>query len=109
MATFGFAGSMLHVLNHAIFKELMFFGAGSVYTQTHTKDMESLGGLIKKMPYTGLMFVLGSVAICGLPPFNVFISEILIYAGMLLGIPASEINLFFPSNNEAKMQHLALV
>ena len=72
----------------------MFFGAGSVYAQTHTKDMESLGGLIKKMPYTGLMFVLGSVAICGLPPFNGFISEILIYAGMLLGIPASEINLF---------------
>ena len=94
VATFGFAGGILHVLNHSIFKELMFFTAGSTYLKTHTRNMESLGGLIKKMPYTGLMFILGSVAIAGLPPFNGFISEILIYAGMLLGIPSSEINLF---------------
>lgn len=94
VTTFGFAGALLHVLNHSIFKELMFMTAGSTYIKTHTRNMESLGGLIKKMPYTGLLFIIGSVAICGLPPFNGFISEILIYAGMLLGIPASEINLF---------------
>lgn len=94
VAIFGFAGGLLHVLNHSIFKELMFFAAGSVYLKSHTRNIESLGGLIKKMPYTGLMFILGSVAICGLPPFNGFISEILIYAAMLLGVPASEINLF---------------
>ena len=94
VATFGFAGGFLHILNHSIFNELMFFAAGSTYLKTHTRNMESLGGLIKSMPYTCLMFILGSVAICGLPPFNGFISEILIYAGMLLGIPASEINLF---------------
>ncbi len=94
VATLGFAGGVLHILNHSIFKCLMFFSAGSVYLKTHTRNMESLGGLIKRMPYTGLMFILGSVAIAGLPPFNGFVSEVLIYAGMLLGIPASEINLF---------------
>ena len=94
VATLGFAGGILHILNHSIFKELMFFAAGSVYLKTHTRNMESLGGLMKKMPYTGFMFIIGSVAIAGLPPFNGFISEVLIYAGMLLGIPASEINLF---------------
>lgn len=94
IAIFGFAGGLLHLLNHSIFKELMFFTAGSTYLKTHTRNLESLGGLIKKMPYTGLMFILGSVAIAGLPPFNGFVGEILIYAGMLLGIPSSEINLF---------------
>lgn len=94
MAILGLSGCFLHVLNHSIFKELMFFASGSVYLKTHTRNMEKLGGLIKKMPVTAFMFILGSVAICGLPPFNGFISEVLIYAGMLLGIPASEINLF---------------
>ena len=56
--------------------------------------MELLGGLMKKMPYTGLLFIVGSIAICGLPPFNGFIGEFLIYAGMIMGIPASEISLF---------------
>ena len=94
VAAFGFAGGILHVLNHSIFKELLFFAAGSTYLKTHTRNIEQLGGLIKKMPYTGLMFIIGSVAICGLPPFNGFISEFLIYAGMLIGIPASDIGLF---------------
>lgn len=94
IATFGFTGGIMHILNHSIFKELMFFAAGSTYLKSHTRNMEHLGGLIKKMPYTGLFFILGSVAICGLPPFNGFVSEILLYAGMLLGIPASEISLF---------------
>ena len=90
----GFAGGILHILNHSIFKELMFFAAGSVYLKTHTRNMELLGGLMKKMPYTGLLFIVGSIAICGLPPFNGFIGEFLIYAGMIMGIPASEISLF---------------
>ena len=85
---------ILHILNHSIFKELMFFAAGSVYLKTHTRNMELLGGLMKKMPYTGLLFIVGSIAICGLPPFNGFIGEFLIYAGMIMGIPASEISLF---------------
>ncbi len=90
----GFAGGILHILNHSIFKELLFFAAGSVYLKSHTRNIEQLGGLIKKMPYTALLFIVGSVAICGLPPFNGFISEFLIYAGMIKGVPASEINLF---------------
>lgn len=94
VAILGFSGGLLHVINHSFFKELLFFAAGSVYLKTHTRNMEHLGGLIKKMPYTGLLFIIASVAIAGLPPLNGFISEILIYAGMLMGIPASEINLF---------------
>ena len=94
VATLGFAGGIMHIINHSIFKELLFFASGNIYLKTHTRNIEQLGGLIKKMPKTGLMFLLGSVAISGLPPFNGFISEILIYAGMLMGIPASEINLF---------------
>lgn len=94
VASFGFAGGILHILNHSIFKELLFFSAGNTYLKTHTRNIETLGGLIKTMPKTSVLFIIGSLAICGLPPFNGFISEILIYAGMLFGIPASEINLF---------------
>lgn len=85
VAMLGFAGGILHILNHSIFKELMFFGAGSVYNRTHTRDMEVLGGLIKKMPKTASLFIIGAAAICGLPPFNGFISEFLVYFGMLQG------------------------
>ena len=94
VALLGFAGGILHILNHSIFKELLFFAAGSAYLRTHTRNIEMLGGLIKKMPYTALLFIVGSVAICGLPPFNGFISEFLIYAGMIKGVPASELSLF---------------
>ncbi|MBR2429904.1 hydrogenase [bacterium] len=94
VAILGFSGGIFHILNHSIFKELMFFAAGNIYLKTHTRNIESLGGLIKKMPYTGIFFILGSLAISGLPPFNGFIGEFLIYAGMLIGIPSSEINLF---------------
>lgn len=86
VAVLGFAGGILHILNHSIFKELLFLAAGSVYTKTHTKDIEILGGLIKSMPKTALLFLVGSVAICGLPPFNGFVSEFLIYFGMLKGL-----------------------
>ena len=94
VATLGFSGAILHVVNHSIFKALLFFVAGSIYLKTHTRNMEQLGGLIKKMPWTATLFIIGSVAICGLPPFNGFISEFLIYAGLLYGVPSSEISLF---------------
>ena len=83
MINFGFLGCFLHILNHSIFKPLMFFGAGCVYKMTHTKNMEKLGGLIKKMPTTGVCFLIGSLAISAIPPFNGFISEFLIYLGFL--------------------------
>ena len=82
LTVLGFAGALLHILNHSLFKSLLFFTAGSVYQQTHTRNIEQLGGLIKKMPKTALFFLLGALAICGLPPFNGFISEFLIYSGI---------------------------
>ncbi len=86
VVTLGYAGGILHILNHSIFKELLFLSAGSVYTKTHTRDIEKLGGLIKTMPSTGTLFLIGSIAICALPPLNGFISEILIYMGMFRGL-----------------------
>src|SRR5699024_4310273 len=86
VSSLGFCGGILHILNHSIFKELLFLSAGSVYIKTHTRNVEILGGLIKSMPYSAILFLVGSVAICGLPPFNGFISEFLIYFGMLKGL-----------------------
>lgn len=87
----GFGGALLHVLNHSLFKSLLFFSAGSVYQQTHTRDMNQLGGLIKKMPKTAVLFLIGSLAIGGVPPFNGFISEFIIYSGLLSGIHSTDI------------------
>ena len=87
----GFGGALLHVLNHSLFKSLLFYSAGSVYQQTHTRDMNQLGGLIKKMPQTALLFLIGALAIGGIPPFNGFISEFLIYSGLLAGIHSVDI------------------
>jgi hydrogenase-4 component B len=87
----GFGGALLHVLNHSLFKSLLFFSAGSVYQQTHTRDMDKLGGLIKKMPQTAVLFLIGAIAIGGIPPFNGFVSEFVIYCGLLNGIESSNI------------------
>jgi NADH:ubiquinone oxidoreductase subunit 5 (subunit L)/multisubunit Na+/H+ antiporter MnhA subunit len=87
----GFGGALLHVLNHSLFKSLLFFSAGSVYSQTHTRDMDKLGGLIKKMPKTAILFLTGAIAIGGIPPLNGFISEFLIYCGILNGINSAGI------------------
>ena len=89
MIILGFAGALLHTLNHSLFKSLLFFSAGSVYQQTHTRDMEKLGGLIISMPQTAMFFLIGAMAIGGLPPFNGFVSEFLIYSGILLGIKSA--------------------
>jgi len=82
----GFSACVLHILNHSIFKELMFLSAGSVYTKTHTRNIEILGGLVKSMPKTATLFLIGSVAICALPPLNGFVSEFLVYFAMLKGL-----------------------
>lgn len=81
MTALGFAGALLHTLNHALFKSLLFFTTGTVYQATHTLEIEQLGGLIKKMPQTALLFLIASIAISGIPPFNGFISEFIIYTG----------------------------
>jgi len=89
LAFLGFTGGILHILNHSLFKSLLFFSSGSVYLQTHTRNIEKLGGLIKKMPLTASLFLVGALAICGLPPFNGFISEFLIYSGLFRGMQGS--------------------
>ena len=92
MCYLGFGGALLHTLNHSLFKSLLFFSAGSVYQQCHTRDMEQLGGLIKSMPRTAFTFLIGAVAIGGLPPLNGFVSEFIIYTGLIEGIHASSIS-----------------
>jgi len=86
MAVLGFAGGLLHVLNHAIFKSLLFMGAGMVLHKTGTRAIDLLGGLIKRMKITGTTFLIGSLAICGLPPLNGFVSEFLVYLGGFRGM-----------------------
>lgn len=75
--------SMYHTINHAVFKGLLFMGAGSVVSATKTKNVEDLGGLIKQMPWTALLFLIGAISIAGLPPFNGFISEWLTMQSLL--------------------------
>jgi hydrogenase-4 component B len=82
MAILGFSGALLHTLNHSLFKSLLFFCAGNVYQATHTINIERLGGLIKRMPHTSILFLVAAIAICGLPPLNGFISEFLIFGGL---------------------------
>jgi hydrogenase-4 component B len=78
----GLAGGLLHVWNHALFKSLLFLSAGSVIHAVHTREIDHLGGLARPMPRTALCFLIGAVAICGLPPLNGFVSEFLIYLGL---------------------------
>jgi formate hydrogenlyase subunit 3/multisubunit Na+/H+ antiporter MnhD subunit len=83
LAVLGFAGGLLHIWNHSLFKGLMFLGAGSVLHATKTRDMDRLGGLLQRIPWTGGLLIGGSLAIAALPPFNGLISEYLIYLGLL--------------------------
>jgi hydrogenase-4 component B len=87
MAILGFSGGLLHVLNHALFKSLLFLGAGMVLHRTGSRAIDQLGGLLKGMRVTGTTFLIGSLAIAGLPPFNGFISELQIYLGSFRGVP----------------------
>jgi hydrogenase-4 component B len=82
LAVFGFAGCFFHIINHALFKGLLFLGAGAVLHSSGTLEIDHLGGLIKRMPWTALTFLTGAVAISGLPPLNGFASEFLIYLGV---------------------------
>jgi len=93
LAVLGFGGCLLHVLNHAFFKGLLFLGAGAVLHATGVRNMEQLGGLMRQMPWTGTLFLIGSFAICGLPPLNGFVSEFLIYVGAFMGTGLSGVSL----------------
>ena len=82
LVVLGFAGALLHVWNHGLFKALLFFSAGSVLHATGSREIDRLGGLWRRMPRTGLAFLVGAVAICGLPPLNGLVSELLVYLGL---------------------------
>jgi hydrogenase-4 component B len=89
LSAFALAAALYHALNHALFKSLLFMGAGSVVSATRTRNMEKLGGLLTVMPWTGPLFLVGSLAITALPPLNGFISEWLTYQSLLLGFTSS--------------------
>ena len=86
VAYLGLLSVFLHILNHGLYKGLLFFSVSNVYQQTHEKNMELLGGLAKPMRYTSKFALLGVVGICGLPPLNGFVSEFLLYLSLLVGI-----------------------
>lgn len=86
LAILGLVAALFHTLNHAVFKALLFFGAGSVISKTHTGNIEEYGGLIKYMPQTAFFFLVGSMAISALPPFNGFFSEWMTFQSLFSGI-----------------------
>lgn len=79
LAALGFIAALLHAFNHALFKNLLFLGAGIIHQQTHELNMEKLGGLIKKMPRSSVVFLIGCMSISALPLFNGFVSEWLVF------------------------------
>lgn len=98
LATLALIAALYHSINHAIFKALLFLGAGAVLHSTHTRDMERMGGLIRRMPKTAGCFLIGAVAISALPPLNGFVSEWLTYQSLLQGFGTTErlLRLMFP-------------
>ncbi|MGH7340816.1 MAG: proton-conducting transporter membrane subunit, partial [Candidatus Rokuibacteriota bacterium] len=99
LAAVGIAAGLYHVLNHAVFKGLLFLGAGGVVMATGTRQIEHFGGLLRRMPWTGLLFLVGAMAISGLPPLNGFASEWLTFQAFLFGFRRSAeplVHLLFP-------------
>ncbi|PYM25808.1 MAG: hydrogenase 4 subunit B [Candidatus Rokuibacteriota bacterium] len=97
LALLALAAALYHVVNHAAFKSLLFMAAGGVLHGTGTRDMEALGGLIKRQPWTAACFLVGAVAIAGLPPLNGFVSEWLMFQALLQNVllPQPSLNLVF--------------
>ena len=81
--TLALCGALMHTINHSLFKSLLFFGAGNIYSQMHTTHLDRFGGVAKHMPVTAILFLVATVAICALPPLNGFVGEFMIYLGML--------------------------
>lgn len=86
----GLCGALLHTANHSFFKSLLFFGAGNIYSETHTTSLDKLGGVAKSMPMTATIFLVATAAICALPPLNGFVSEWLMYVGLLNNVATGE-------------------
>jgi hydrogenase-4 component B len=97
-AALGLLAGLYHTINHAMFKALLFLGAGSLLYATHTRNMEEYGGLLRRMPWTGLFFLIGAVSISALPPTNGFVSEWLVLQTLFLSfqLPALFLKLMLP-------------
>ncbi len=98
LAALALIAGLYHTLNHAMFKGLLFMGAGAVLHATHERNMEEMGGLIRFMPWTSVLFLVGCISISALPPFNGFVSEWLTYQAFLLSpaLPSPLLNLLIP-------------
>lgn len=99
VAALALIAGLYHTVNHALFKCLLFLGAGSVLKATHTRNMELMGGLIRRLPATAFFFLVGAIAISGLPPLNGFVSEWLTYQALLAGFGTTQslTRLMFPA------------
>jgi len=87
----GMSGALLHILNHSFFKPLLFLGSGAIIHAAGTREMNLMGGLGKDMPRVALLFLVGAVAICGIPPLNGFVSEFLLYLGFFSQLQANSL------------------
>ena len=98
LAALGLLAGLYHTINHAMFKALLFLGAGSVLYATHTRNMEEYGGLLRRMPWTGACFLVGTVSIAALPPTNGFVSEWLVFQSLFLSfeVPSLLMKLMLP-------------
>ncbi len=90
----GFGGALLHTLNHAIFKSLLFIGSGVIYQNLGTRNIELMGGIVHRGTFFAIFFMIGSVAISGIPPLNGFVSEFIIFTGFFT--TASELKNYYP-------------
>ena len=97
-AALGLLAGLYHTMNHAVFKALLFMGAGSLLYATHTKNIEEYGGLLRRMPWTGFFFLVGALSIAGLPPTNGFVSEWLVFQSLFLSfqLPSLFLKLMLP-------------
>jgi hydrogenase-4 component B len=98
LAALALIAALFHLLNHALFKALLFLGAGAVFSATHTRNIEQLGGLAKRMPWTGVLFFTGALSIAAIPPLNGFVSEWLIFQSLLLSfnLPEMTVKILIP-------------
>lgn len=85
----GYTGALIHTFNHSLFKSVLFYSAGLVSKVARTQNMDKMGGVIKRMPYTSAFFLFGLLGICALPPLNGFVSEFILYNGLFTSIASS--------------------
>ena len=90
LVVLGLGGALLHVVNHALFKGLLFLAAGSVIHAVGTREIDLMGGVGRRLPYSSALFLIGAVAICGLPPLNGLVSELMVYLGFFTAVSSED-------------------